>query len=125
SGLPENRTADNRVSTNDGYLEPARGRENLTILGDAHVDRVLFDGRRATGVRVCRGGEWVEFSGREIILSAGSVFSPPILIRSGIGPADDLRALGIDVLADLPVGENLADHSAVGIHLHLKPEARA
>jgi 5-(hydroxymethyl)furfural/furfural oxidase len=125
SSLPENRTDDNRVSTNDGYLEPARDRPNLTSIGDSHVDRVLFEGRRATGVRVFQGGEWVEHSGREIVLSAGSVFSPPILIRSGIGPADDLRALGIDVLVDLPVGENLADHSSVGLHLHLKPGARA
>lgn len=125
SALPLNRTVDNRVSTNDAYLEPARERENLTIWGDAHVDRVLLEGRRATGVRLFRGGEWVEVSGREVVLSAGSVFSPPILIRSGIGPAEDVQALGIPLVADLPVGENLTDHSAVGIHLHLKPEGRA
>lgn len=125
SAAPVNRTLDNRVSTNDGYLEPARNRENLTIYGDSHVDRVLFEGRKATGVLVHRGGEVLEFSGREIILSAGSVFSPPILIRSGIGPADELRSLGVDVLADLPVGHNLCDHSSVGIHLQLKQEARS
>lgn len=125
SAAPVNRTQDNRVSTNDGYLEPARDRKNLTIMGDSHVDRILFDGRKATGVLVHRGGKTVEYDGREIILSAGSVFSPPILMRSGIGPAEHLRELGIDVLANLPVGHNLCDHSSVGIHLQLKPEARA
>ena len=125
SALPVNRTTTGRVSTNDAYLEPARDRPNLTILGDAHVDRVLFDGRRATGVRACLGDAWVELKGREIILSAGSVFTPPILLRSGVGPADDLAELGVPVVADLPVGRNLADHSSVGVHLHLRPEARA
>jgi 5-(hydroxymethyl)furfural/furfural oxidase len=125
SPLPVNRTTDNRVSTNDAYLEPARERPNLTILGETHIDRVLFDGRRAIGVRAWRDGAWHEFSGHEIIVSAGSVFSPTILIRSGIGPAADLQALGIPVLVDLPVGQNLLDHSSVGVHLDLKPQARA
>ena len=125
SSIPVNRTAENRISTNDAYLEPARDRANLTIVGDTHVDRVLFDGRRAIGVRGFRGDRWLDFRGNEVILSAGSVFTPPILIRSGIGPAADLQALGIPVCADLPVGQNLSDHSSVGIHLHLKPEARA
>jgi choline dehydrogenase len=117
-----------RVSTNDAYLEPARDRPNLTIVGDAHVDRVLFaadnGGRRATGVRVRTGGVWVELHAREIILSAGSVDSPPILLRSGVGPADELRALGIPVVRDLPVGRNLVDHPIVGVGLALRPEAR-
>ncbi|MGH9176323.1 MAG: GMC family oxidoreductase, partial [Vicinamibacterales bacterium] len=125
SPMPVNRTSENRISTNDAYLEPARDRPNLTILGDTHVDRVLFEGLRATGVRAYRGDRWVEFSGREVILSAGSVFTPPILLRSGIGPADDLIALDVPVIADLPVGHNLTDHSSVGVHLQLRPEARA
>ena len=123
--LPYNRTLDNRVSTNDAYLEPARERENLTIVGDAQVDRVLFDGVRAIGVRVRIGGEWVERNAREIILSAGSVFSPAILMRSGIGPADQLASFGIPAINDLPVGQNLIDHTSVGVHLELKPEARS
>ncbi|MGH6915324.1 MAG: GMC family oxidoreductase, partial [Geminicoccales bacterium] len=102
-----------------------RERENLTILGDAHVDRVLFDGRRASGVLAIVDGETVEFAGRATILSAGSVFSPPILMRSGIGPAGQLAELGIPVIQDLPVGQNLLDHTSVGVHLALKPEARA
>ena len=125
SAAPVNRTAENRVSTNDAYLEHARDRQNLAIVGNTHVDRVLFEGKRATGVRALRDGERVEYAGREVILSAGSVFTPPILIRSGVGPADDLKQLGIDVVADLPVGQNLCDHSSVGIHLQLKPDARA
>lgn len=124
TALPVNRTLDNRVSTNDAYLEPVRDRENLTIRGDAHVDRVLFDGVKATGVRVRIGGEWVERSARDVILSAGAVFSPPILMRSGIGPAGHLEDLGIPVLRDLMVGQNLQDHTSVGIHLDLKEEAR-
>ena len=125
SAIPVNRTEENRVSTNDAYLEPARDRENLKIAGDTHVDRVLLDGRKAIGVRAHQAGEWVNIHGREVILAAGSVFSPPILIRSGIGPAEDISSLGLDLVADLPVGKNLCDHSSVGIHLRLKPHARA
>jgi 5-(hydroxymethyl)furfural/furfural oxidase len=125
SATPLNRTEENRISTNDAYLEPARDRPNLTILGDAHVDRVLFDGNRAVGVRAVRPEGVVDFHGYDVILSAGSVFSPPILIRSGIGPAADVRSLGLQVIADLPVGRNLLDHAAVGLRLMLRPEARA
>ncbi|MGH9176217.1 MAG: GMC family oxidoreductase, partial [Vicinamibacterales bacterium] len=107
SPVPTNHTGDSRVSTNDAYLEPARGRPNLTIRGDTHVDRVLFEGRRATGVRAHGPAGLADYAGREIILSAGPVFSPPILVRSGIGPADDVNGLGISLLRDLPVGRNV------------------
>lgn len=120
-----NRRGEQRVSTNDAYLEAARGRENLTVIGMAHTDRVLFEGRRATGVRVHIGGEWTDLHGREIIVSAGSAFSPGVLMRSGIGPADMLSGLGIDVLQDAAVGRNVLDHSAVGVLLHLKEDALA
>ncbi len=123
--LPVNRTTDGRVSTNDGYLEPARSRPNLTILGHAHADRVLFDGTRATGLRVILDDGPVEIHGREIIISAGAAFSPGILMRSGIGPARHLQSIGIPVMKDLPVGDNLLDHTAVGIRVDLNPEARA
>jgi choline dehydrogenase len=125
SSLPMNRTAEARVSTNDAYLEPARARPNLTILGGVHVDRVLFDGQRAIGVRALSDDTPTDFSAREIILSAGPAFSPPILIRSGIGPADEVRALGLTPLHDLPVGKNLLDHALVGTMLELRPDARA
>jgi 5-(hydroxymethyl)furfural/furfural oxidase len=116
-----------RVTTNDGYLEPARGRPNLEIRGDALVERVLFDGARATGVRVrFGGGDWQEIAAREIVLSAGAIHSPAILLRSGIGPAGPLRALGIPVVRDHPsVGRNLMDHPILRASLRLKPEYRA
>jgi choline dehydrogenase len=89
------------------------------------VDRVEFDGSRAVGVRVRVGEEWCRVQGGEIILSAGAIHSPTILMRSGIGPADELRALGIPVRADAPVGRNLLDHPQLFIQLDLKDEARA
>lgn len=125
SPLPVNRTTDNRISTNDAYLDPARNRPNLTILGEAHVDRVLFEGHKAVGVRAFQHDEWITYVGREIILSAGSAFSPPILVRSGIGPAEQVHTLGIPLLRDLPVGKNLVDHATVVFQLQLRPDARA
>lgn len=114
-----------RVSTNDAYLEPARNRPNLTILGDAHVDRVIFDGRRARGVRTRIADRWETFSGCEVVLSAGAFHSPAILQRSGIGRATLLQALGIPIVVDAPVGENLSDHPEVNLILDFRPEAQA
>lgn len=112
-----------RVSTNDAYLEPARARPNLEIRGEAMVDRVLFDGTSARAVRVrFGGGPWQEIAGREIVLCAGAIHSPAILMRSGIGPAARLQALGIPVLRDqAAVGRNLMDHPVLRIGLNLKP----
>lgn len=114
-----------RVSTNDGYLEPARDRPNLTIWGDTLVDRVLFDGDRAIGVRARRGGVWDDYLAGEVIVCAGAIHSPAILLRSGVGPAAALRDLGIASVRDLPVGEGLIDHPAISIHFPLRPAARA
>ena len=114
-----------RVSCNDAYLEPARDRDNLSIVGEAMVDRVEFDGSRAAAVLVKIGGEWRRIEGDEIILSAGAIHSPAILMRSGIGPADQLRAIEIRVRSDLPVGQNLLDHPQLSIQLDLDPGARA
>jgi choline dehydrogenase-like flavoprotein len=118
-----------RVSTNDAYLEPARDRQNLTVLGDVLVDRVLFEGDgaagvRAVGVRALRGGEMAEFRAGEVILCAGAVHSPAILLRSGIGPAADLRELGIEVRSDLPVGLGLQDHPLISLELGLRDGAQ-
>ena len=97
-----------RMNTGMTYLSNAvRARPNLQIRSDVLVDRVVFDGKRATGVRLA-DGEVIEAG--EVILSAGTYGSPAILLRSGIGPADDLRALGLDAVADLPVGRHLKDH---------------
>ncbi|MCK8783161.1 GMC family oxidoreductase [Roseomonas sp. NAR14] len=116
-----------RVTTNDGYLEPARGRPNLAIRGEALVDRVVVEDGRAVGVQVRFGtGEWEVVRGREVVLCAGAIHSPAILWRSGIGPAAALQGLGIPVLADLPaVGRHLMDHPILRASLALKPEHRA
>src|ERR1700722_7037821 len=96
-----------RQSTGIAYLTAdVRRRPNLITRGQAGVDRVLVHGRTATGVRTVDGT--VHQAG-QIILSAGSLGSAPILLRSGIGPARDLTELGIDVVADLPVGQRLHD----------------
>jgi choline dehydrogenase len=116
-----------RVSTNDGYLEPARGRPNLQIVGGALVEAVALEGNRphANGVRVRVGGEVRHpRATREVIISAGAIHSPALLQRSGIGPAGLLQGLGIPVRANLPVGENLLDHPIIGALLHLREEAR-
>jgi len=101
-----------RWSTADAYLRPARHRENLEVISGAQVLGVEMQGGRATGVRYRKGrSELVASAQRETILAAGALASPQLLMLSGIGPAEQLRALGIPVAADLPgVGENLQDH---------------
>ncbi|WP_395714764.1 GMC family oxidoreductase [Reyranella sp.] len=116
-----------RISTNDAYLEPARGRANLTIVGRAVVDTLQVEGNRAhvSGVNVAAGGERKSVRARrEVILSAGAIHSPAILQRTGIGPGALLRGLGIAVVADRPVGEHLLDHPILGLVLDLKESAR-
>jgi 5-(hydroxymethyl)furfural/furfural oxidase len=116
-----------RVTTNDGYLEPARGRPNLEIRGEALVERVMFDGKRATGVLVRFGdGPKTELRAATVVLCAGAIHSPCILMRSGIGRAADLVELGIPVLHDNPyVGRQLMDHPILRATLALKPQFQA
>ena len=102
-----------RVSSNDGYLEPARTRPNLTVRGDVLVDRVLFSGTRAIGVAAISGTSRTEIFGDEVILSAGAVHSPAILQRSGIGSSRLLRDLDIPRKVELPVGEGMQEHPCV------------
>ncbi|KAA5842104.1 dehydrogenase [Pseudomonas chlororaphis] len=97
-----------RVNTGIAYLDNAvRARGNLQIRGDVLVDKVLFDGRRATGVRLA-SGEVIQAN--EVILSAGTYGSAAILLRSGIGPREHLASLSIPLVAALPVGQRLKDH---------------
>lgn len=97
-----------RMSTARTYLSLARGRPNLTIYANTLVHRVSFDGSRATGVEVA-GGELINAD--EVVLSAGTIQSPYLLMLSGVGPADELRRLGIPVVANAPgVGRHLRDH---------------
>lgn len=119
-----NRRGNARVSTNDAYLEPARSRANLHIFGDTTVARVEFSGMRATGVRARTAGEWRTFEAAETILCAGAIHSPAILMRSGVGPAVDLSTLGVPVLADRPVGNDLIDHPMIAMAIALRPESR-
>jgi len=104
--FPANVVDGARWNTAFGYLDAARGRRNLTILADTVIERVVLDGDRATGV-IAESGR-IE-AGR-VILAAGTYFSPAILVRSGIGPEAELRALGISAAAPLPVGQRLLDH---------------
>ncbi|WP_299151121.1 GMC family oxidoreductase N-terminal domain-containing protein [uncultured Tateyamaria sp.] len=100
-----------RWSAADGFLRPS----GATVITDAEVDHVTFEGIRATGVALRSGRHLTARSG--VILSAGSIESPMILMRSGIGPADDLRRAGIEVRIDAPgVGANLHDHPGFGLH---------
>lgn len=116
SPYPINSRDNRRVNTNDAYLEPMRGDEHLTIRGDALVDRVLFEGNRATGVKVLSSdGTYTEEYAATIALCAGAIHTPTILIRSGIGPEHTLRDLGVTPVAVLPVGEQLQDHAAIDL----------
>jgi choline dehydrogenase len=98
-------------------LRPAMGRPNLTVVSQALTMRILIEGGRATGVEYERAGErTIARAAAEVILSAGAFNSPQLLLLSGIGPADDLRAQGIAVTRDLPgVGANLQDHASIGL----------
>ncbi|WP_374554985.1 GMC family oxidoreductase [Thermomonas sp.] len=101
-----------RCSAAVAYLAPAKARPNLTVRTHAAVNRITFDKGRANGVVCAIRGQGFHFEARrEVILSGGAINSPQLLMLSGIGPADDLRRLGIDVLHDAPgVGANLQDH---------------
>ena len=101
-----------RCSTAKAFLQPARNRPNLHVVTFAYVTKVLFNGqRRAVGVQFDRFSlHHVVYARKEIILSGGSINSPQLLMLSGVGPAEHLQSLGIPVVADLPVGQNLQDH---------------
>ena len=107
-GVPVDTVDGVRQNTGLVYLTGSvRSRPNLTILGGVTVDRVLFGGERAVGVLEADG---TVYRADEVIVSGGTYSSAAILLRSGVGPAADLRSLGIQVVADLPVGRRLHDH---------------
>ncbi|HUI97031.1 MAG TPA: GMC oxidoreductase, partial [Xanthobacteraceae bacterium] len=102
-----------RASAATAYLKPARRRRNLVVETRAHVTRVLMRGTRAVGIEFLKDTLTEQVTAaREVILAAGAFSTPQLMMLSGIGPAAHLRALGIDVRADLPVGKNLQDHLA-------------
>jgi choline dehydrogenase-like flavoprotein len=103
-----------RWSAARAYLDPVARRPNLLVFTNALVHKIDFDGQQARRVLACQYGEKLTLiAGREIIVSSGAHGSPHILMLSGVGPAEQLRALGIRPVVDLPVGENLQDHPFV------------
>nr|XP_031838206.1 glucose dehydrogenase [FAD, quinone]-like [Nomia melanderi]XP_031838207.1 glucose dehydrogenase [FAD, quinone]-like [Nomia melanderi]XP_031838208.1 glucose dehydrogenase [FAD, quinone]-like [Nomia melanderi]XP_031838209.1 glucose dehydrogenase [FAD, quinone]-like [Nomia melanderi]XP_031838210.1 glucose dehydrogenase [FAD, quinone]-like [Nomia melanderi] len=101
-----------RVNAAKAFLSPVKDKKNLYVMKSSRADKILMDGNRATGVRVTlEDGRSVDVKAtKEVILSAGSVASPQLLMLSGIGPEKHLQDMGIPVIADLPVGRNLQDH---------------
>jgi choline dehydrogenase len=119
--VPLNQREGVRQSSAVTYLKAARGRPNLTVMDDQQVDRVLFDGTRAIGIVLVSGEE---LFADEIVLSAGSIGSPAILMRSGVGPKSLLDDLGIDVVSELDgVGQKLGDHPLVYMTYEADAEA--
>lgn len=111
-----------RMSAARAFLRPALKRGNLTLVTEAQVTRILFEGRRATGVEIeHRGRRSRLMASRAVVLAAGSVNTPQLLQLSGIGPADHLRTLGIDVVLDSPaVGHHLQDHLGINYTFRAK-----
>ena len=108
-----------RWSTSFAYLDPVRNRGDLTVVGDAIVDRINLDRSRAVSVDVILDGNRVTIAVGRIVLCAGAYGSPAVLLRSGIGPSEELAPLGISTRIDLPgVGRNLHDHPGVTIKHH-------
>ena len=121
--FPMNNPNGVRMSTALSYINPNRHRLNLTIRPNVLVRRILIEDGRATGVEVESGGEVFQMEAGEIILSAGAIASPQVLMLSGIGPAEHLQEKGIAVVADLPgVGKNLRDHPLVAVRVKTKDD---
>jgi choline dehydrogenase len=111
-----------RHSTAAAFLVPVLSRPNLTVWSHTQVARVIVEGHRARGVRAIRGKDVVDArTAREVILAAGSIDSPKLLMLSGIGPAADLRRAGVGVILDAPeVGRNLQDHLRISVRWHAR-----
>jgi 5-(hydroxymethyl)furfural/furfural oxidase len=124
--LPMSNTPTRRASTAMSYLDAnVRARKNLTIMTGATVEKLLFDGKRVTGVTAFVDGAQRDLKAGEVVISGGAIHSPAVLLHAGIGPAAELRGLGIDVIADLPgVGRNLQNHPIVFLGGHLRRNAR-
>ena len=123
---PISSAKEGRVTTAAGYLTTqVRQRGNLTIATGTFARALRLDGRRVVGVTAEARGEAIEFSGREVILALGTIHSPAMLLRSGIGDGKMLQGLGIDVVADRKgVGENLQNHAALFIGAILRRGSR-
>jgi 5-(hydroxymethyl)furfural/furfural oxidase len=117
---------DERATSARCYLTAqVRVRPNLEIMSDTRVLRVMLDGTRVAGIVAERAGEAKTIAAREVVVSAGAIHSPALLLRSGIGPAGDLRQLGIAVAVDRPgVGRNYQNHPQLHFAMMLKPKSR-
>ena len=121
--VPVNNPEGIRMSAALTHLNPARHRLNLTIRANALARRVVFEGKRAVGVEVESGGEVFTVFGEQIVLSAGGLKSPHLLMLSGVGPAEQLNDLGIPVVQELPgVGQNLRNHPSASAAFRAKDE---
>lgn len=123
TGIYQITTRNNRrCSAAVGYLKPALGRPNLTVVTGALVHRIAFEGRRAVGVEYSIGGaRRAVNAGSEVLVTSGAIGTPKLMMLSGVGPADHLRGHGIEVIEDLPgVGQNLNDHFGIDIVAELK-----
>jgi choline dehydrogenase-like flavoprotein len=124
--VPVSQSPTERSSSASAYLTRAvRRRPNLAIMAETRVTRLRFDGLRACGVVTERAGETVHIDAREVIVSAGAIHSPALLLRSGLGPVEELKALGIAPVMDRPgVGRNLQNHPYLHFALTLPPRSR-
>lgn len=118
-----------RISMAIAYLDPARHRLNLTIKGDVMARRILFEGKKAVGVEAESGGERFTVEGEQIVLCSGAIGSPQLLMLSGVGPADHLKSMGIELVHESPgVGQNLRDHPSAAVLFRAtgdRPEVQA
>lgn len=114
--IPKNVVDGKRISTAVAYLQPASSRPNLKILDNVVVEKLLFDAYRCTGVLAVHNREQLEFRARHIILCAGAIGTPGLLLRSGVGDPVHLHTAGTAVVHALPgVGQGIMDHPVVGI----------
>ncbi|SER28539.1 mycofactocin system GMC family oxidoreductase MftG [Arthrobacter sp. OV608] len=114
--MPSNSVSGLRINTGMAYINPVRDRQNLTVEGNSYVRRVLFKGSQAIGVEVLRAGAITILEANEVVLSAGAVKTPHILLLSGLGPENELNRFNIPVIKNLPgVGKNFSDHPNLAI----------
>lgn len=115
-----------KVTSSSAFLSPNRNRTNLHIVTKAYVTQILFNGMNAVGVTFNRDGmNYTVRASREVILSAGTVGSAQLLLLSGIGPQDHLTSLGIPMVTNLPVGNNLHDHSNTILYFDVLNQSRS
>lgn len=124
--VPRNALDGMRINTGIAYVNPVRARTNLEISGNTFARRIIFDGRRAVGVEVDRDGRRETVAAGQIVLAAGAVKSPHLLMLSGVGPRAELERHGISVVHDSPgVGKEFSDHPELWLSYKVKPTRNA